>query len=322
VVRVFYATDRSRSSQGDPYRMFGNKRGSLSFGICEVVLPGKPLARPEAQGVGQPAGGKGAEFRPALRKIAPRDGDEFMNQLKAALARSPRKSAFVFVHGYNMSFAEAARRAAQLSLDLNFDGVPILFSWPSKGRLDAFAADEVDVEWAQPDLKEFLKELSLKSRARRIYLIGHSMGNRALAKAYIYLRSERPELSKPFKEVILVAPDHDADRFRQEIAPYLAGAASRTTLYTSSRDPALKASSKFQDYLRAGDSGPSQPIFDGIDTIDASRVNTSLAGNPGAERSGLLGDLHRLIHDGKRTEQRGLQAVQDVAGRYWRLKGR
>lgn len=324
LVKVFYATDRARSSQGDPYKMFGSKRGTLGYGACEIAVP---TDQPTAKADPGSAAGKQpdkAEFRPALRRIAPRESDRFMSQVRMAVAKSPRRSAFVFVHGYNVSFAEAARRTAQLSVDLGFDGAPIFFSWPSKARKDAFAADEAEVEWAQPDLKEFLKELAQKSKARNIYLIGHSMGNRALTKAYLYLSSERPELAKQFREVILVAPDHDADQFRRDIAPGLVSAGARTTLYTSSQDPALNAASKFQDYLRAGDSGPSQPIYEGIETIDASRVNTSLTGHAHVtDRSSVLSDIYRVIREGKRAGERsGLQAVNDVSGRYWRLKKR
>ena len=50
-----------------------------------------------------------------------------------------------------------------------------------------------------------------------------SVGTRALAKAFIYLASERPELTRAFREVVLVAPDLESDIFRQEVAPGLDG---------------------------------------------------------------------------------------------------
>lgn len=320
VVKVFFATDRARTSSSDPYKMFAAKRGPLSFGSCDVAIPSDSAEAGKAPGAGT---APKAAFRPALRRVVARERAELMNQLRVALSKSGKRNLLVFVHGYHIGFAEAARRTAQLNQDLNLDGVAAFFSWPSKGRSDAFLADETEVEWAQPDLKEFLKELTLKVRAKNIYLVGHGMGNRALTKAFIYLNSERPELAKQVRDLVLVAPDQDADRFRSEIAPALSAAPIRTTIYASSRDPALKAAQKYQDYVRAGDSGPSQPIYVGIDTIDASRVDTSLAAQVKGERSSVLSDLHRLIHDGKKANERsGLQAVNDVSGRYWRLKKR
>ena len=323
IVKVFYATDRSRTSQSEPAKLFGNKRGSLSYGSCEVAV-----ARDEKKAKLEEASTLRVEFseladkQPSLRKISPRGYDTYLDNLRTVIAKSSKKSAFVFVHGYNVTFAEAARRTAQLKYDLGFDGAPIFFSWPSKGRADAYGADESDVEWAQPDLKEFLKVVAAKTKARNIYLIAHSMGNRALTKAYIYLISERPELKKLFREVILIAPDIDTDLFKRDIAPALAASGNRTTIYSSSRDLTLKASNKYQNYPRVGDSGSNLVVFDGIETIDATNVDTGLARHTQlAENSSLTADLYRLIREGKSPAERsGLKAVNAVAGRYWRFK--
>lgn len=317
-MRVFFATDRDRTSQSDPQKMFSGKRGTLSYGSCDVTIPSEQKTAV--------AGSPAADIRPALRKIVPRDRKAFLSQLRSAIAKNRRRSAFVFVHGYNVSFAEAARRAAQLKHDLGFEGAAILFSWPAKGRSEAgaFVADETDVEWAQPDLKAFLKEIAATSQARNIYLIGHSMGNRALTKAYIYLSSERPELAKVFRELILIAPDIDADLFGRDLAPQLAASATRTTVYSSSKDPFLKAGSRFQSYRRVGDSGPMLAVYEGIETIDASRVNTALSGHAHpSDKTSVIADIYHLIREGKRPAERsGLQTVHADSGQYWRFRAR
>jgi len=325
VIRVYYATDRSRSSQADPSKWFDGRRGALSYGSCEITVPrDTKMARQEAAAGARLEFEESLDSHPVLHRIHPRKYEAYLEQLKTVIAKSAKKSAFVFVHGYDVTFAEAARRTAQLKYDLGFDGAPIFFSWPSKGRADAFSADEADVEWAQPDLKEFLKELAGKTGAGNIYLIAHGMGNRALAKAYIYLISERPELKKVFREVILVAPDVDADLFKRDIAPALAASANHTTLYTSSKDPALKTSNKFQNYPRAGDSGPNLVLFDGIETVDATGVRTGLAGHSyPADHASVISDLYFLIRDGKRPGERaGLTEVNGSGGLYWRFRNR
>jgi esterase/lipase superfamily enzyme len=323
IVKVFYATDRSRTSQSEPAKLFGNKRGSLSYGSCEVAVPRDPkMAKLEEASTLRMELSDLADKQPSLRKVSPRGYDTYLDNLRSVIAKSSKKSAFVFVPGYNVTFADAARRTAQLKYDLGFDGAPIFFSWPSKGRADAYAADELDVEWAQPDLKEFLKDVAAKTKARNIYLIAHSMGNRALTKAYIYLISERPELKKLFREVILVAPDLDADLFQRDIAPALAAAANRTTIYSSSRDLTLKASNKYQNYQRVGDSGSNLVVYDGIETIDASNVDTGLGRHTQlAGNTSVTSDLYYLIREGKSPGERsGLKAVNAVAGHYWRFK--
>ena len=323
IVRVYYATDRSRASQSEHAKTFGSRRGPLSYGSCEISVPvDQKLGKPEHPPASKLGPKETVDKQPALRKVVPREYDAYLDNLRAVIAKSPKKSAFVFVHGYNVSFADAARRTAQMKYDLGFDGAPIFFSWPSKGRSDSYAADEADVEWAQPDLKEFLKDLAGKTKARNIYLIAHSMGNRALTKAYIYLISERPELKQVFREVILVAPDIDSDVFKRDIAPALATSANRTTLYSSSKDYALRASNRFQNYPRAGDSGDNLVLFEGIETIDATNVNTGLTGHSYlADNSSVIADIHRLIQDGKRpAERHGLKTVNAPSGQYWRFK--
>jgi len=325
MVRVYYATDRSRASQASTAKFFGGQRGTLSYGSCEVSIPRpqKAAALEERKSAG-PDVNPQSDNQPVLRKVLPLEYDDYLSRLGMAIAKSSKKSAFVFVHGYNVTFADAARRTAQMKYALGFEGAPIFFSWPSKGRSAAYPADEADVEWAQPDLKEFLKDLAAKTKAQNIYLIGHSMGNRALAKAYIYLISERPELKKVFREVILVAPDIDSDLFKRDLAPALATSANRTTLYSSSNDLALLASTKFHISPRAGDSGSNLLLFDGIETIDATNVNTGLMRYFRiSDNSSVLADIYQLIRDGKKPAERtGLKTVNASPGQYWRFKSR
>ena len=53
-------------------------------------------------------------------------------ELATAQGYDPTQRAFVFVHGINNSFSDAAERLTQLVVDLNVKGVPLLFSWPSE----------------------------------------------------------------------------------------------------------------------------------------------------------------------------------------------
>ena len=59
-------------------------------------------------------------------------------------------SAFLFVHGFNVTFDNALFRAAQLSYDLNFDGPTFMFSWPAIGTADSYLADMDSAALAAP----------------------------------------------------------------------------------------------------------------------------------------------------------------------------
>jgi len=41
-------------------------------------------------------------------------------------------------------------RTAKLIYDLKVQGAPILYTWPSKGGIVGYAADEATIEWATP----------------------------------------------------------------------------------------------------------------------------------------------------------------------------
>ncbi len=68
-----------------------------------------------------------------IQRIDALDPDAFYSQLDARVGEDDERSAFIFIHGYNVTFDDALRRTAQLSFDLEFPGAPILYSWPSHG---------------------------------------------------------------------------------------------------------------------------------------------------------------------------------------------
>ena len=81
-----------------------------------------------------------------------------------ATDRSQRHS-LVFLHGYNVSFEEAAIRAAQIGFDLKISGAVAFFSWPSQGSLLGYAADEATIEASEAAIADFLCNFRLPRRA-------------------------------------------------------------------------------------------------------------------------------------------------------------
>ena len=235
---------------------YSNDRGEFQLGECRVSIP----KYHEAGTIERPSILR-LDFREDPRKhvvlqdVRQEPPDEFYASLKASVQASQQKAAFVFVHGYNVTFEDAARRTAQLAYDLKFDGAPIFFSWPSQGGLLQYAVDETNVAWAVPHLKEFLLSVARQSGAQSVHLIAHSMGNRALTSALLSLAPRMKNQVPMFHEVVLTAPDIDADVFKRDIAPRITRAARRVTLYASSNDEALALSKRLHGYPRAGESG-------------------------------------------------------------------
>ncbi|WBS00206.1 alpha/beta hydrolase [Pseudoduganella sp. SL102] len=324
VLQVFFATDRQPTGDRHPARQFGAARGELSYGSCEVGighdgLPDRPALPTQLRRHARPdPDGHAVLLRAEVTAPQP-----FFPAVADAVARAGG-SALLFVHGYRVSFEDAARRTAQIASDLHFAGVPVFYSWPSQGRLSGYAVDESNVEWTLPHLAAFLTGLVEQARVDQVYLLGHGMGARALARVVAALTRDRPDLAPRLREIILAAPDLEAAVFRGELAPALAAVGSRITLYASSGDETLQVAQRTRPYPRAGDSGDALVMAPGVETIDASDVDTSLirASHDTGRRSALA-DMQQLIAGQLPPSQRaGLRAVDVPAGRYWTFNER
>ena len=69
------------------------------------------------------------------------------------------KRVIIFVHGYNVTFEEAALRTAQVAYDIEFKGVPVIYSWPAQGNTLSYTVDQINAAWSRPHLVEFLQLL-------------------------------------------------------------------------------------------------------------------------------------------------------------------
>ncbi|MDO6477351.1 alpha/beta hydrolase [Alteromonas sp. 1_MG-2023] len=247
---------------------------------------------------------------------------DFFELINSRLADYQSESALIFIHGFNVSFEDAARRSGQIAVDLGFNGVTAMYSWPSQGDLKKYKVDESNIEWCQPHLEEFLSDFAKNSNIKRIYVIAHSMGNRALVKAYTSALNNDKSIRSIFKEIILAAPDIDAEVFTRDLLPAMAVHRNPVTLYASSNDKALKISKAINGYPRAGDSDESIVIVSGLETIDSSEVNTSWLGHSNyADERTLISDMYSLINNGLRPDKRhGLEIFSNTKGLYWKFK--
>ena len=320
VVRIFYATDRQAVPDPQLSTNFYAQRspgGELNFGECEVSIPAiHKIGRLESPSILR------LEFRPdptrhiVLAQVNSLAEETFLARVSEAVAASAAKDAFLFVHGYNVTFEDAARRTGQFAFDLHFVGAPILYSWPANGRVFDYAADEANAIWTAPHLERFLALIAARSGAERIHVIAHSMGNRAVCDALKTLSYRKPSTAGLLlQHLVLAAPDIDADTFR-ELAAAIKAMSGRVTLYESSKDKALLLSKRLHQNPRAGE--PLLIVAD-VDTIDASEMHTDfLAHSYFSESWPLLSDIHTLIStDTPPSGRFGLQATNDAAGLYY-----
>lgn len=319
--RLNRAAEFSDRSYGSGRHEQGGKP-VLELGICEVSIPpDHRVGQVESPSILRFEFREEPEKHVILNRVIRIAESEFYQSLGNSVARSSAKQAFVFVHGYNVGFDSAVKRTAQIAYDLKFDGAAICYSWPSHGGLARYTQDEANVAWTVTQLESFLQRLSLQSGASTIHLVAHSMGNRAMTQALerLALRGEAPR----FGQVILAAPDVDTSEFRTRYAPALLQVAERVTLYASSNDRALLASTRVHGHTRAGLSGDHLFVIPGLETVDVSPIDTSLIGHSYyGDNPMMIRDLVAVIHrglpaDGREWLKRNLISTD---GFYWAFR--
>src|SRR5258708_34306246 len=89
-----------------------------------------------------------------------------------------------------------------------------MYSWPSRGKLAAYTADESTIDWTTPHLEKFLETVAAQSHATTVHLIAHSMGNRALTRALFAIAEKHPGVPPMSRHVFLAAPEIDGGGVR------------------------------------------------------------------------------------------------------------
>jgi esterase/lipase superfamily enzyme len=339
-VSVFFGTNRAQKDLADRVGFSAERTDRLQLGQSIVTVP-KGVNRKRGEVVRPtwfevtllripPAG------EPAKHFTIPANGielfestDGFLRAVHAykADAGEFKDHAFVFVHGYRVSFDDALYRTAQIAYDLGDDdgpfGTAFLYSWPSGGDVKDYQHDFDSARLAVPSLKTFLELVLGRTEAKYVHLIGHSMGTWPLLTALEQV--VRPAENPPVQQVILAAPDIDAVEFKK-MAEKITSVARGLTLYVSSTDLAMRASRELHRGIpRAGDVTSHGPVIvKGIDTIDISQLSTdvfSLGHATYADRRELLNDIGLLLRKGERPPNRRTpiyrqMRLQDLV--YWR----
>jgi esterase/lipase superfamily enzyme len=152
--------------------------------------------------------------------------EKLRNEVRERLAKTPRKHAYVFIHGYNTTFDDAVSVAGEVWHFMPRMGVPIAYTWPAgQGGLRGYFYDRESGEFTIFHLKEFLRILRSIDELEQIHLIAHSRGTdvtiTALRELWIEMRElafQNPDRPRKFGQIIVAAPDLDLDVIRQRLA--------------------------------------------------------------------------------------------------------
>ncbi|MDV7270659.1 alpha/beta fold hydrolase [Thioclava sp. A2] len=235
---VFVATTRAESETElfGSARQQGLTRARFDIAVPPDRAPGE-ISYPTTISAPNPR----KDFLVAGQKTYPEKA-LFRRDLQKSLARNDGE-AVVFVHGYNMNFAEGLYRVAQLGTDFNLPGVLVHYSWPSKAHVLGYAYDRDSALFARDGFATLLKELRA-SGARRIIIVGHSMGAALTMETLRQLRiSGDSETISRIAAVVLISPDIDIDLFRSQAAK-IAPLPQPFIIFTSKKDLALRLSAR------------------------------------------------------------------------------
>jgi len=322
-VDIWYGTNRQPLSEDNANSHFSNELGELTLGKCCVNIPGNR----KIGELNRPSWWK-LEFKENIDKhfkvLSNKSLDEsqFLLDLVKKISESSEQDAFLFIHGFNTSFENGILRTAQLAFDLGFKGAPIFYGWPSFGNVLNYPEDEYSVKLSTTHFINFLKMLNPVISNKKVHIIAHSMGNRLLTTAIKEIKKDESLNTLSFNQIILAAPDVDANEFISDFAEAILNAAKRVTLYASSADTALRISRNIHSStIRLGESGNLITCYSGLDTIDATNTDPSFIGHGYYSNTAqLIGDIFNLIKFNFNPELRNLVPHHSADELYWSFR--
>ncbi len=310
-VRVYYATNRKASGSREVATAYtADHDGRLSYGAVEVAVEADPrMSTHRGLSIVRFSGATDLSKFSVNDLLTPMSLLDWKREVQQRAMQFGTPGVLVFVHGYNVPFANAARRAAQLSYDLGFAGPTVFFAWPSDATPNGYAHDWREAELSGTDVGAALVQIGdLVSQGRApMYLVAHSLGNRVAMGGLQSLASQRPDTAREIREVVFAAPDVDQELFRTRISSDILDLGPRYTLYASDHDLALLTSEWLQGGKRLGRGGTALYLATGLDSIDATAVTGqlfSLNHSYFGDNSSVLSDLFYLIRYGSGPSQR------------------
>jgi esterase/lipase superfamily enzyme len=322
-VTTYYATNRKPTGVAEAVKFYGSEAsGKFDYGRAVVTIPlVHTPGTVELPSIWKLERQVDPNKHFTLKSVSPLDVDAARKELADKLQSAKARTLLLFVHGYNVSFAYAALRTAQMAHDLQFPGLAFFYSWPSAGLVRGYWQDEEAARLSESVFEQLVEDLS-QLPIDSIYLIAHSMGGRIVSHA-LQSRADKGKETKQVRELLLAAPDINAEIFRNVIAPKLSAMEGlRTTIYASSSDMALKASNVVHGFRRVGETAGGIFTFPRLETVDASGASNLSKGYGHlyvVDSASVIRDMQAIILRGISAKLRGLKEIGASPAPYWQL---
>jgi esterase/lipase superfamily enzyme len=275
---------------------------------------------------------------PAIIQAREVTSDAISGLLDQRLAMADRKELFIFVHGFNNTFDDAAYRMAQLWHFMGRVGVPIIYTWPagSPGLLRGYTRDRESGEFTVFHLREALRFLAGCRDVEKIHIIAHSRGTdvalSALRELHLKARAAGRDTRETLKlgTVILAAADLDLQVVQTRVvADGLHYVPEQLVIYLSEDDRAIGiASWLFASARRLGqlnvrdfseERRTSMELFPEISFIDVNIRTDWLGHGYFISNPAVLSDLILVLRDGRPPGVEHGRPLEPMGGQFWRL---
>ncbi len=285
-VRILVATSRE-GVPSQPGQLFSGERSDqVEYADITVSIPPDANRKVgEVQWPSRTPGDPARNFVVTSATVEDRAGAQ--KTLDAILPDAKPRQALLFVHGYNNSFDVALFRFAQIAHDSAAPAAPVLFTWPSRGRLLAYNYDRESVTFSRDALEQTIQMLVKDRKVGEINLMAHSMGSWLMMETLRQIAIRDGKLPKKIKTVILASPDIDIDVFRKQVSE-IPEPRPDFIIFVSQNDKALALSSTIAGNVsRLGAIDPSSEPYrtqlekEGITVIDLTGLKTSDSLNHG-----------------------------------------
>lgn len=276
VETVFLGTTRALTAEG-----FSTERAPgtrfMRYGIS--IPPVREIGSvPFAEGTPDPS----QEFLVADQERFASAAD-FQGALTNALQARPedQRDLFLYIHGYNNTFAQSLYRTAQMRYDYDIPGLAVHFSWPSRADPRGYVYDGNSVLVARDELGRFLQTLA-SAGPDNLIIMAHSMGAHLTMETLraLAIAGDRATI-EAIDGMVLMSPDIDVDVFRTQ-ARQIAPLPQPFVIFTSQNDRALRLSSQIAGRVeRVGNIDAAADLADfDVTLVDVSEFD-------GGERDGM-----------------------------------
>lgn len=159
-VRLYFATNRGLSDPDadHPADQFDAVLSDLKYGVAEVSIPvNHQMGHLEDQGwLESLFVAPDPRKHVILQSMDVMPADDVMAEISEIIGAG-HNSTLLYIHGFNVGVDTAARRAGQLTYDLNWTGPSFFFSWPSQNSAAAYVPDLGNARASRPALEAVLE---------------------------------------------------------------------------------------------------------------------------------------------------------------------